>query len=102
MAQAALASLDAWETWDGRDQLGKICQKTLVIWGDSDRSYGWQQPQALWNGIPQCSLAVVPGCAHNVHLEKPEEFVKVVNGYLSEFSPSEVIKIAPQLSSPPH
>lgn len=82
--QGALASLDAWETWDGRDQLKQISAKSLVIWGDGDRSYGWSQPEALWNGIPNCSLAVVPGCAHNVHMEKPELY----NAILEDFLPA--------------
>lgn len=80
--QAALASLDAWETWDGRSQLGDIQSPTLVIWGDQDRSYGWEQPEALWQGIANCSLAVVPGCAHNVHMEKPNIFNMILGDFL--------------------
>ena len=82
--QAALGSLDAWETWDGSDQLSHIKAPSLVIWGDGDRSYGWSQPEALWRGIPNCSLAVVPGCAHNVHMEKPGLF----NAILEDFLPT--------------
>ncbi len=82
--QAAMASLEAWEKWDGRDQLKRIHAKSLVVWGDGDRSYGWSQPEALWRGIAGCSLAVVPGCAHNVHMEKPELF----NAILEDFLPT--------------
>jgi len=32
---------------------------------------------------------VIKNAGHNVHFEKPEEFVKVVNRFLEEFSPSE-------------
>ena len=80
--QAALASLDAWETWDGTKQLKKIKASSLVVWGDSDRSYGWSQPEALWRGITNCSLAVVPGCAHNVHMEKPRLFNAILEDFL--------------------
>lgn len=80
--QAMLASLDAWETWDGRTQLGDIQSPTLVIWGDRDRSYGWSQPEALWKGIANSSLAVVPGSAHNVHMEKPKIFNMIVGDFL--------------------
>ncbi|MDP3961456.1 MAG: alpha/beta hydrolase [Pseudorhodobacter sp.] len=72
--QAALASLQAWESWDGRENLSAIESPTLVIWGSHDRSYGWSQPEALWRGIPGADLAVVPNAAHNVHLEKPQIF----------------------------
>lgn len=80
--QAALASLSAWEGWDGRDDLKKIAAKTLIIWGDKDRSYGWSQPEALWNGIKESNLAVVPSCAHNVHMEKPDIFNDIVRDFL--------------------
>jgi len=80
--QAALASLDAFESWDGREQLSRIRSKTLVVWGDRDRSYGWAQPEALWRGISNCSLAVVPGCAHNVHMEKPDLFHAILRDFL--------------------
>jgi len=79
--QAALASLQAWENWDGRANLAAIKSPSLVIWGSHDRSYGWSQPEALWRGIAGADLAVVPGCAHNVHLEKPLIF----NALLADF-----------------
>lgn len=82
--QAALNGLTAMEHWDGRDALPAIKSPTLVVWGDRDRSYSWLQPEALWKTIPQCSLAVVPGCAHNVHLEKPDLFNQLVGDFLAE------------------
>ncbi len=80
--QAALASLSAWEAWDGRPALSAIKSDTLIVWGDRDRSYGWQQPEALWRGIAGSSLAVVPGCAHNVHMEKPTLFNSIIGDFL--------------------
>ncbi len=80
--QAALASLSAWEAWDGRPALPSIENETLVVWGDRDRSYGWSQPEALWRGIANSSLAVVPGCAHNVHMEKTHLFNTIVEDFL--------------------
>ena len=80
--QAALASLSAWETWDGRGDLSAIEADTLVVWGDRDRSYGWSQPEALWRGIANSSLAVVPGCAHNVHMEKSHLFNSIIGDFL--------------------
>ncbi|MGX1096494.1 alpha/beta fold hydrolase [Amorphus sp. MBR-141] len=80
--QTALAGLDAMETWDGRAGLARIAAPTLVLWGDRDRSYAWPQPEALWRGIAGASLAVVPGCAHNVHQEKPHLFEALVADFL--------------------
>ena len=50
---------------------------------DHDRTYDWSQPQALWNGIKGSQLAVVPGCAHAVHLEAPEIFNSLVDRFLN-------------------
>ncbi|WP_367646642.1 alpha/beta fold hydrolase [Ruegeria arenilitoris] len=36
----------------------------------------------LWQEIPKTSLAVVPGCAHAVHAEKPELFQRLVSDFL--------------------
>lgn len=81
--QAALASLTAWENWDGRRALADITCPTLVLWGSHDRSYGWSQPEALWRGIPGADIAVVPGTAHNVHLEKPPLFNMLIADFLA-------------------
>lgn len=78
----ALASLSAWETWDGRAALRDIRAQTLVLWGSHDRSYGWSQPEALWHGIADADLAVVPGAAHNVHMEKPGIFNALLGDFL--------------------
>jgi pimeloyl-ACP methyl ester carboxylesterase len=81
--QAALASLDAWETWNGQAALASINCPALVLWGSQDRSYGWSQPEALWRGIAGADLAVVPGAAHIVHLEKPQMFNAILADFLS-------------------
>jgi len=81
--QAALAALSSWERWDGSGALAGFSMPALVIWGDGDRSYGWRQTAALWRTIPGCRLAVVPGCAHNVHMEKPTIFNAIVADFLT-------------------
>lgn len=81
--QTALGGLAAMEAWDGRAALPQITQKTLVLWGDCDRSYAWAQPEALWRGIPDSNLCVLPGCAHAAHLEAPELFNQSVARFLS-------------------
>jgi len=39
--------------------------------------------------FPTAKHVVIKNAGHNVHLEKPDIFVEVVNGFLEEFSPSE-------------
>ena len=81
--QAVHAGLDAMEGWSGADNLARIACPTLVLWGDRDRSYNWDQVAALWQTIPNASLAVMPGCSHAVHLEKPDWFNAIVRDFLT-------------------
>lgn len=80
--EAMLAGLDAMDAWSGEDGLSQIRSKTLVIWGDRDRTYPWQQIQTLWGAIPDVGLSVVAGCAHAVHLEKPDLFNRLLGDFL--------------------
>lgn len=78
---AMLNGLDAMENWSGVEHLENIETKTLVIWGDHDRTYPWCQTEQLWQSISNANLLVMPGCAHAAHLEKPRLF----NGVLEDF-----------------
>ena len=80
--QAALAGLEAMQNWSGEQNLPNISCPALVIWGDGDRAYPWSQPAKLWQNIPGARLAVVPGCSHAVHLEKPDIFNALVLDFL--------------------
>lgn len=80
--QAALAGLTAMEKWSGEAALAKIASPTLVLWGDRDRTYMWSQQQRLWDGVDGARLAVIPGCAHAVHLEKPSLFNAILADFL--------------------
>ncbi len=79
---AMLKGLDAMRVWRADDRLAAITAKTLVIWGDKDRTYSWAQTKQLWESINQAELSVVPGCAHAVHLEKPDIFNAVLSDLL--------------------
>ncbi len=78
---AAVAGLRAISRWDARARLGEVSVPTLAICGDQDRSTPPDESYALWRGIGNARLCVVPDCAHNVHLEKPDLF----NGIAADF-----------------
>lgn len=80
--KTAQDGLTAMAGWDGRNALPEVAQKTLVIWGDRDRSYTWAQPLALWGGIADSELCVLPNCAHAAHLEVPALFNQVIARFL--------------------
>ncbi|SFG01651.1 Pimeloyl-ACP methyl ester carboxylesterase [Roseobacter denitrificans OCh 114] len=88
---AILAGLDAMQGWSGETALGDLTRETLIIWGDCDRTYAWEQTALLWQAIEKAHLAVVPGCAHAVHLEKPELFAALLRDYLQPPEPKAII-----------
>ncbi|MGB3176592.1 MAG: alpha/beta hydrolase [Albidovulum sp.] len=82
--EAALAGLEAMTHWDGRNALVTLTMPTLVIWGDSDKSYRWPQVESLWKALPNAQLSVMPGAAHAAHLEKPHLFHAVLEDFLKD------------------
>ena len=81
--EAIMMGYNAMNNWNSTERLQDIKANTLVLWPDRDQSYLWPHPQALWQGIENSSLAVIPGCAHNAHLEKPHLFNAIVSDFLS-------------------
>lgn len=77
-----LVGLDAMQGWSGSERLQAIEAKTLVIWGDRDRTYPWCQTEQLWQSIRGANLSVIPDCAHAAHLEKSFIFNKIVADFL--------------------
>jgi pimeloyl-ACP methyl ester carboxylesterase len=80
--EAAVTALAGVGQWDVRARLGELQLPTLVICGDRDRATAPEQAYELWNGIAGSHLCIVPGCAHAVHLEKPEIFNQIVRDFL--------------------
>ena len=78
-----LAGLDAMRGWSGTENLLNIRSKTMIIWGDHDRKYLWGQTEMLWHAIADTNLAVIPGCAHAAHLEKPNLFNALLDDFLT-------------------
>lgn len=81
--EAALLAYDGMENWDGRKYLEKISMPTLIMWGDTDRSYRWPQIEEMWHKIPNSKLAVVPGTSHAAHLEKPDLIHAILQDFLN-------------------
>ena len=82
--ETAIRALRALGAWNVCERLGEVSVPTLVICGDLDRSTTPAQSYRLWEAIPDARLCVVPGCAHNVHLERPELFSGIVLDFLIE------------------
>ena len=75
-------SLVAFKNWNGVDTLKNIKNETLIIWGDHDKSYNFEQAQALEKNIENSKLIIFKNCAHNVHLEHSDQFNKTIKNFL--------------------
>ena len=84
--QASMEATDngliAMKNWDGVENLKNIKNETLIVWGDQDKAYNFDQIETLSSNIPNSNLKIINGCSHNVHLEKPDEFNIIVEEFL--------------------
>tara|TARA_E500000331_G_scaffold336397_1_gene363480 strand:+ start:1950 stop:2711 length:762 start_codon:yes stop_codon:yes gene_type:complete len=80
--KAADNALLAMKSWKGLGYLKKIKNETLIIWGDLDKSYNFDQVDVLHKNIQNSKLEIFKGCAHNIHLEKPKEFNTCIEKFL--------------------
>ena len=77
-------ALVAMKNWNGLKNLKSIKNETLIVWGDKDLSYNRKQAQSLNHYILNSSLVIFKDCAHNVHLERVEEFNNVIYEFLKK------------------
>ena len=86
--QTSIEAMDnglvAMKNWDGVENLKNIKNETLIVWGDQDKAYNFNQVETLNSSIPNCDLKIIRGCSHNVHLEKPDEFNIIVSEFLKK------------------
>ena len=80
--KAADNALIAIKNWNGVENLQDIKNNTLIIWGDKDKSYNLEQAQTLEKKISNSNLMIFKGCAHNVHLEQPDQFNHTIKDFL--------------------
>ena len=80
--EAADNALIAIKNWHGVKNLQDIKNNTLIIWGDKDKSYNLKQVQTLEKNISDSNLVIFKGCAHNVHLEQPDQFNHTIKDFL--------------------
>ncbi len=82
--EAADNGLIAMKNWSGIENLKNIINETLIIWGDHDKAYNYDQVETLNKNILNSDLKIIKGSSHNVHLEKPDEFNIMVGEFLKK------------------
>jgi len=75
-------ALVAMKDWSGIDNLRNINNETLIVWGNKDTSYNFDQVDTLNKNIKNSKLEIFRDCAHNVHLEKTDEFNNLVKKFI--------------------
>lgn len=65
-------------------ELYKLQFRTLLITGDLDEKYKELNAE-MASLIPDCRHLLVAGAGHNVHIEKPAEFIAAVNKFLEPY-----------------
>ena len=76
-------ALLAMKNWKGIDNLKNIENETLIIWGDKDISYNFDQVDTLNKNIKNSRLEIFKGCCHNIHLEQPEKFNILIKNFIN-------------------
>ncbi|CAA9414344.1 MAG: Hydrolase, alpha/beta fold family [uncultured Pseudonocardia sp.] len=82
--QVTVEQWDADLVHDTLDRLGSIAAPTLVIVGEQDLLTPPWQAKKVADAIPgaEYELLTGPGSSHGVHIERPEDVVRLVAGFL--------------------
>lgn len=69
--------------YDLVDEMRRLTVPTLILTGDED--WPCLTPGILMKQtIPSAALAVMPNCGHAINLEAPQEFNRIVGGFLGQ------------------
>ena len=69
-----------WEKLDGK--LGGLRAPTLILWGEDDAITPLSMARAFHREIAGSRLQIIAACGHLPPLERPDEFVAAVTGFL--------------------
>lgn len=80
------------EQWDADlaldtlDRLGGIEAPTLVVVGEQDLLTPPRQAKAVADAIPKARFELVtgPGSSHGLHIERPDDLLRLVTGFLDQ------------------
>jgi 3-oxoadipate enol-lactonase len=69
---------------DSFDRLDRIASPTLVVTGDDDQVISAASSRVLAERIPSAVLEVIGGAGHLFFIERPDETLRVLSGFLRE------------------
>ncbi len=65
-------------------RLGEVHAPVLIITGELDNPELVRAAEVMAAGIPGAKKVILPGCAHLLNMERPEEFNRIVLEFLAE------------------
>ena len=68
--------------WDIRKLVAAIRGPLYVMQGEDDEFGRPAQLEAIAGAVPRAECALLPGCAHFPHLDKPEQVVRLVAAFI--------------------
>jgi 2-hydroxy-6-oxonona-2,4-dienedioate hydrolase len=81
---AGMTDLEAMRPFAIGDRLEKISVPVLAIWGRQDPRGDYEGASRVLGALPQVRLEVIDRCGHLPHLEQPDRFIELVQGFLTE------------------
>jgi pimeloyl-ACP methyl ester carboxylesterase len=63
---------------------GRVTARTLVVWGKQDALCSQAAAAAVAEGIPDSELVLIDGCGHVPWVEKHDEFMAALTGFLEK------------------
>ena len=75
--------------WEITDRLGEIGVPTLVVTGEHDEATAAIN-RTVSEAIPRARSVILRGCSHMAHVEDPEAYVRLLDGFFAEVEAAEV------------
>ena len=73
------------------NRLGELEAQLLAVWGEDDLVIPPIEEDDVRRVVPDSTVQVLPECGHWPHMEKPDEFNRILIDFLSRPSPSEAV-----------
>jgi len=84
------ASCEALAIADLRDEAGRVVASALVVVGTEDEATPPDQARDLDGLLPDSVLVTLEGAGHLSHLEQPDRFARLVDGFMAGLTASEI------------
>lgn len=82
--QAVVGHLRALDTWNKLNQLGRLDQPALVLWGEQDVLIPRDAVERTARGLRHGRLVTWPDVGHSPQLEQPDRFARLLLNFVGE------------------